>query len=364
MRVAIGLLLLSLVCGGSSLRAGEVFLPVSGTVNGVFFSDARVFNPTDHEISIQAYYLPRGNGSNAGEQAVTFTVPARQVKIYDDIVATLLHRGDVGGIRFVSADDFLVTQRIYAQTSSNCGNSPVNPCTLGQFVQGRERGSASNKGVILQLKQNAKFRTNIGAVNPNDVPAKVTWRLFDKNSALIASSTSPVEMPPYAVIGPTGITSPFFYGVPETADLSDAWVSFISDQPIFAYGSVVDNGSSDQTFVPSVADSGMPGSELKTVSISAQSWEFTPSFSAPLKKGDTVRFVLSSTKDEHGFLLIDSEGHELISIGELVEGAPPIERTIVLPESGNYYYYCTLGGCGGWFLGHTGMVGEFEVAEP
>jgi plastocyanin len=360
MRVARVLLLLTLLSGGTALYGGEVFLPVSGTVNGVFFSDARIFNPTDHEIAIQAYYLPRGNGSNAGEQAVAFTVPSRQVKVYDDIVATPLQRGDVGGIRFVSADGFLVTQRIYARTSANCGSSPVNPCTLGQFVEGRERATAATKGVILQLKSDAKFRTNIGAVNPNGVPARVTWRLFDRNSALVASSSSPIEMPPYAVIGPTGITSPFFYGVPETADLSDAWVSFVSDQPIFAYGSVVDNGSTDQTFIPSVADSGVPGSELKTVTISARSWEFTPAFSAPLAKGDRVRFIVSATGDLHGFALYDPEGNGLMSF-EMEPDAPPQERTIVLPASGKYYYVCTVFACGGSYMAHSGMYGEFDV---
>jgi plastocyanin len=100
------------------------------------------------------------------------------------------------------------------------------------------------------------------------------------------------------------------------------------------------------------------------VSISAKTWEFTPSFSAPLAKGDTVRFILSSTEDTHGFALVDSEGHELISIDEMEGGAPAVERTVVLQASGTYYYYCTLWGCGGWYLGHSGMVGDFEVAEP
>jgi plastocyanin len=359
MRVAF-LLLLCLLSGGTSLVAGEVFLPVSGTVNGIFFSDARIFNPADHEVTIHAYYLPRGNGSNAGEPAVAFTVPSRQVKLYDDIVATLLNRGDVGGIRFVSPDDFLVTQRIYALTSANCGTSPVNPCTLGQFVQGRDLTTAANNGVILQLKSDPKFRTNIGAVNPNNVPARVTWRLYDRDSALVASSPSPFEMPPYAVIGPTGISSPVFYNVPETADLSDAWVSFSSDQPIFAYGSVVDNGSTDQTFIPSIADSGVPGSGLKTVTISARSFEFIQVVSAPLVKGDTVRFVLSSLEDTHGFGLYDSEGHELIVIDSMSAGAAPIVHTMVLPESGTYYYACTFF-CGS-NIGHISMNGELVVA--
>lgn len=354
--------LFSMLSFASMTSALEVFLPAGGTANGVFFSDARIFNPTDHDIAIQAYYLPRGNQSNANEQPVTFTVPSRQMKIYDDVVATLLGRTDVGGIRFVSADEFVVTERVYALTTTNCGASSINPCTLGQFVQGRELASAMTRGIILQLEWSAKFRTNLGALNPNPVPARVTWRLYDKNNALVATSPSPVEMPPYAVIGPTSLTSALFYNVPATADLSDAWVSFVSDQPIFAYGSVVDNGSSDQTYVASMRDAGVPRSEPTTVTIHAKTWEFTQTVSGPLKKGDRVRFLVSSTEDTHGFALMDPEGNVLIDLGAMEEGAPPAERIITLTHDGTYSYVCTVFACGGSYMGHSQMYGEFAVS--
>lgn len=358
MRLRLALLLM---CFAPAALALEVFLPASGTANGVFFSDARIFNPNDREITIQAYYLPRGNRNNAGEQPVAFTVPSRQTKIYDDVVATLLQRTDVGGIRFVSPDEFVVTQRVYALTTTNCGAGSINPCTLGQFVPGRELASAMTKGVILQLESTAKFRTNLGAVNPNPVPARVTWRLYDRNNALVAISPSPVQMPPYAVIGPTSIVDALFYSVPPTADLSDAWVSFVSDQPIFAYGSVVDNGSTDQTYVASIRDAGTPGSELKTVTVQAKTWEFTQTIAAPLKKGDRVRFLVSSTEDTHGFALVDPEDNVLIDISGMEAGAPPVERTLELTREGKYYYVCTVFACGGSYMGHSQMYGEFVV---
>src|SRR6266849_2925170 len=102
--------------------AKDVFLTIGGSV-GAFRTDARIFNPSGtKDITIQAYYLPIGNGDNSGVQAISITVPRRQMVIYDDVVASLFHTGGLGAIRLKSDDDFLATQRIYAQ-------QPANSCT-------------------------------------------------------------------------------------------------------------------------------------------------------------------------------------------------------------------------------------------
>lgn len=360
MRARLSVILFPLLLLTAVAQAKEVFLPVSGTANNVFFSDARIFNPNDREITIQAFYLPRGNNSNAAEQAVSFTVPSRQMKISDDIVKNLLQRSDVGGIRFVSPDDFVVTQRVYALTTANCGTSPLNPCTLGQFVQGLDLSAATRKGVLLQLKSGEKFRTNVGALNPNAVPATVTWRLYDKNNALV-STGSPVVMPPYATIGPTSISTTFFFN-PGTADITDAWVSFDSDQPIFAYGSVVDNGSSDQTYVPASADSGTtpappPPPAVKDVGVSAINWQFNVEGASDLAVGDQVRFTIRADSGIHGFRLFSPSGDVLIDLAQ-VDGVSAV-RTITLSGTGTYQYICTRSLCG---AGHADMTGSFDVS--
>jgi len=353
-------LLLMFVLFTTSVFAKEIWIAVSGTANNVFFSDARIFNPNDKEITIQAYYLPRGNGNNSGEQPTSFTVPKRQMKISDDIVLNLLHRSDVGAIRFVCPDDFVVTQRVYA--ASDCDPSPsVNlPCTLGQFVQGLEVGTALTKGVLLQLKKNDKFRTNVGAANPNNATANVTWRLYDKNQTLIATSATPVAMPPYAAIGPTAIDSSFFYNVPAGADLSDSWVSFTSDLPIFAYGSVVDNVSTDQTYIPASNDSGTTPAQpqQKLVTIVAQDFAFNVTAPAGLKQNDSVKFQVSQVpgSSPHGFQLFDPDGNSVFTMSSLSTFLQ--ERIITLPKKGTYTFVCSNSSCG---EGHTSMFGTFDV---
>jgi len=355
-------LLLTFVLFTTSVFAKEVWIAVSGTANNVFFSDARVFNPTDHQITIQAYYLPRGNNDNSSETATSFTVPSRQMRIFDDVVASLLHRTDVGAIRFVSTDDFVVTQRVYL--AADCDPSPtVNlPCTLGQFVQGQDVTAAMKKGVILQLKRETKFRTNIGGANTTSSVAHVTWRLYDKSNAIIATKTE--DLQPYGVLGPSEVAG--YFGVtPSTDQLADAWVSFVSDQSILAYGSVVDNTSGDQTYIAAAADSGTtPDNNTtppKTVTVVARDFTFTVNFSAPLRKDDLVTFKLSKVPGsaDHGFQLLDPNGAPLLTVSSLTTSV--IEQTISMPVKGTYFFICTNSNCG---TGHTTMTGEFVCEVP
>src|SRR5438132_2381148 len=85
----------------------DVFLSIGGSV-GVFRTDMRIFNPSStKDIQVQAYYLPRGLTGppftdNSAVQPLTITVPKRQMLLYDDVVSSLFHAGDIGAIRLKS----------------------------------------------------------------------------------------------------------------------------------------------------------------------------------------------------------------------------------------------------------------------
>ena len=338
----------------TSAFAKDIYLSIGGSV-GVFRTDARIINTSfDKDITVTARYLPVGNTNNSGVGTKTITVARRSMAVYDDVVQSLFGGGPpLGAVRLTSDDEFVATQRIYAMSDCTAG-----PCTLGQFVPGLDVTKAKLKGVLSGLKSSSAFRTNIGAVNPNDSEAKVSWKLYDKTNQLVATGST-ITMPPFAVIGPTSIGSGFFFNA-GTADLSDAWVSYSSDKPIFAYGSVVDNASTDPTFVPADEDAGVepPAQELKTVIVEARDFTFTFTPSAPLKAGDTVKFIMSSTNGAHGFEFDTPTGTPLVRILEILN-ATPIERTIVLPGSGTYFYFCTRSQCG---EGHNFMAGSIEVS--
>lgn len=352
------LLLVCLLAFAVSGFAKDVYLSIGGSANG-FFTDARIVNPSfTKDITITARYLPAGNIDNAGVGTKTITVAKRSMAIYDDVVQALFPGSPaLGAIRFTSDDDFIATQRIYAdkRTSRQGG-------TLGQFVPGLEPTAAKKKGVIPQLKSGqatlGNFRTNLGGANPNAVVATVNFKLYDRQNNVAGTNT--LTFQPFGVFSPANITG--FFGDPNR-DLTDSWISYESDQPVFIYGSVVDNGSEDPTFVPAFEDSGTepapPPPQTKTVTVTSFNWFFVVAPSAPLRAGDEVRFLISSSDGDHGFQLVGPNGQNLIALSLIRAGQPATERILTLPGSGSYSFFCLNSGCG---EGHSIMNGTLDVA--
>jgi hypothetical protein len=358
MRVRTIVVLFALL-SASSLAAKDVYLSVGGSANG-FFTDARIVNPSfDKDITITARYLPAGNIDNANVATKTVIIPKRSQVVYDDVVNSLFGGGPaLGAIRLTSDDDFLATQRIYADKRASNQRG-----TLGQFVPGLDATAAIRKGIVMQLKageaQLGNFRTNWGGANPNPVVANIDFTLYDKNNTV--AGTNRLTVQPFGVISPTNING--YFGNPNR-DLTDGWISFDSDQPVFIYGSIVDNGSEDPTFVTALADSGVapppppPPPDPVVVTIVASDFNFAMSQSRPIRAGDQVRFRISQTEGVHGFRLGDPDGEILFELFALPEDTPPTERLVTLPAAGQYTFVCTNSGCG---TGHFSMVGEVQV---
>lgn len=361
MRGRFPVLFLSLVFA-SSLLAKDVYLSVSGKASG-FFSDARIFNPSfDKDITVQARYLPSGNADNSGVAPVSLTIPKRTMKVYDDAVQSIFGGGaPLGAIRLTSNDDFVATQRIYQDAREGFQKG-----TLGQYVPGLDVTAAKTKGVLLQLKAGqasiGSFRTNLGAANPNATVANIAFKLYDRNNAVVG--TNNLALQPFGVFSPTGIVpSPTnavgFFGSP-SSDLTDAWIGFTSDQPVFVYASVVDNGSVDPTFIPAADDSGTapppPPPQTKTVTIHASNGNFDVDGATGLAVNDEVKFVVTGSGGTHGIRFFSPEGAVLFTLDPL--GATPSERTITLTAPGSYQYICTRPACSS---GHSDMSGEFTV---
>jgi len=352
MRLRLLLVTFALSIFATSAFAKDVFLSIAGTV-GNFHTDARIFNPSaTKDITIQAYFLPVGLVNNSAVQSVNVTVPKRSMKVLDDVVTAVFSTSGIGAIRLSCADDFVATSRIYAQTASG---------TLGQFVQGLDSTTAKKAGVLIQIKSNSAFRTNIGAANPNNATANVTWRLYDKTNALIGTGKTEV-MPAYSVLGPTNVSGYLNAGA---ADLSDAWVSFTSDQPIFAYISVLDNGTTDPTYIPAAADSGASSStstpNTKTFAVSEHTGviSITPDpNTVNIAVGDTVTFNIVSTDLTHGFEVVDPSSQLVVPDTHIAPNQPPIVKSFTVTKEGTYYYTCTITTCS---TGHTSMNGTFVI---
>jgi plastocyanin len=328
--------------------AKDVYLSIAGTVSN-FRTDARIFNPsTTKDITVKAYFLPVGLGDNSAATPVNVTVPKRTQKVLDDVVSTVFSVTGIGAIRLQCDDDFVATSRIYAQ---------IGGATLGQFVQGLDAAMALKNGVLIQIKSSSAFRTNIGAANPNGTAAHVSWKLYDKNNALIGSAKSET-FPPFGVLGPVNVTGYFGSG---SADLSDAWVSFTSDQPIFAYISVLDNASTDPTYIPASNDSGSaspaPTTQNFTVVERSGSITITPD-PAVLNVGDTAVFHITSTDFTHGFTITAPDASTVIADSSIAPGQPAVIKQFTVTKTGLHRYFCTISSCS---AGHSSMNGTFSV---
>ena len=360
MRIRLGLLL-TLLSFASSVFGIDRWILISGTV-GAFHTDARVFNSSfEKDIVVNARFLQAstGGGNNAAAASVSFTVPKRQMRVMDDVTTGLFNTASLGGIQFTSADEFEVTSRIYAITPAG---------TVGQFGPGLPTNGAKTKGAVLQMKssgsrgQTGTFRTNVGALNPNDAAVTVNWVLYDRNSANVGTGTT--TMAPFAVIQPLAMTSNvFFQTVTAGVDLSDAWISYTSSSPIFVYASVLDNGTEDQTFVPAVDDKGVPPPPTPTsrtfdVTLQSFSITFAPAPSG-LTAGDQVTLRIRNLGGGHGFQVQAPNFQSVVPNTGVLAVGPVLERTFTV-TLGNYAYFCTFSTCGG---GHGQMTGDFTVGE-
>ena len=338
--------------------AKEVFLSIAGSV-GNFRTDMHVFNPSaTKDIVIQATFLPAGGDAshpnNAAAQPKSIVVARRAEVVYDDVVSSLFQTTGLGGIRLQSNDDFLATQRIYADEAVG---------TLGQFIVGTPPSGALARGVVMQLRSNGtggkgSFRTNVGFLNPNASEVNVTLRLYDATSSVVA--TRPMRLLPFGVVQPLNVKD--FFNAPG-ADLANAFVTFDATHPILGYGSVIDNASVDPTYVPAQTDTGTdpPPQTTKTydVTLSSYAIEFTPALN--IAPGDRVVFRIRAEGDTHGFELADPKGNVLIPSRYYAPGAAPVAFTFTASESGTYDYYCTLQFCGCCYMGHWSMYGQFPV---
>jgi plastocyanin len=352
--------LLFVIAVAASAFAKDLYLSIGGSA-GKFRTDARIFNPSyDKDITIEARYLPTGNGNNAAVVPKIITVNRRTMAVYDDVVISLFGGGPpLGAVQLTSDDDFVATQRIFADES----DTPKNG-TLGQFVPGLDLTAAIRKGVLIQLRQNGPagtkgtFRTNWGGVNPNPSVANIAFKLYDSNNVL--AGTTNLTLQPFGVFGPANIGA--FFGNP-SSDLGNCWMTYESDQPIFVYTSVLDNGSEDPTFIPAAEDSGVepppppPPPEMAVVTVVAENFQFNVTHTGTLKAGEQVKFIMSrkAGSGEHTFRLTDNNFATLIDVDL---NPTPIERTVTMPNAGEYFYVCTNSSCG---TGHFSMTGSFNV---
>ncbi len=244
---------------GQLQPASENDVAVAGKVtNGLgqnFVTDLRVFNPSfDTPVGALVEFFPAGATNTSAAASTVVNIPARGTAVMNDVNgASGLNTSGTGGLRVSSSSNLVVTSRIYNdQTAAGKG-------TFGQFVPGSPRSALLLHGVLPQLSTHSDLsagsRTNVGFFNPNADTATVRLEVRDETGTSLAT----------AVLALAGLSQQqasigsYFPGV-DLTNRPNLTLTFDSNFPIAAYGSVVDNVSSDQIFVVAQPDTGTPKS--------------------------------------------------------------------------------------------------------
>jgi hypothetical protein len=233
------------------------------------------------------------------------------------------------------------------------------------FVPGMKSSQAHGVSVLTGLS-NGLFRTNVGVYNGNDAAVGATIKLFN-GSALLG--TQAVQLGPrsgtqinriFDAVGQGGLVTTNAYAVVESGS---------SGVDLFTYAAVIDNATSDSSFVSGEED--LPAPAEQAITINVKAWDFSPGGpnSPPLVLAAGTTYVLTfhnadapgTTNPRHGFSGISDlglPGTDDISPGHDVTLPPFTPQAF---HRGTHPFICTQNDCGGDPEQHRGMQGSIII---
>jgi PKD repeat protein len=222
---------------GGSVRVVPAAAHVDGAAGTTWRTDVVLHNSSHSEAHANAFFLAQGE-DNAATPGVPVIVPPRSSLALDDAIAATFGRSsDAGGILLGSDLPLTVSSRTFNDADSG---------TFGQFIPGVAVDDAFSEPVwLIQLAHDAKFRTNIGLVNPTADEIELAVDLFTADGAWLNTRTH--RLPPYGAIQDNGI-----FAKVTSDEITDGYAivhAAGSATRFFTYASVADNRSGDPIYI-------------------------------------------------------------------------------------------------------------------
>jgi PKD repeat protein len=214
---------------------------VSGAGGAHFQSELSIANGEGRLTSVTVTFLEHDR-NNTSAPATTLVLAPFETLHSDDALNELFGKSETYGALKIESDrspGVTVFQRISTAAALTEG-------TVGQQVDAVSAEDFTPNGTILGLRQDAAFRSNLGMVNPGDGNASVTLTLI--RSPAIPLATATVVVPPRGYVQ-RNLASLF----PSAAIPAGETLSIAIDgegNPVFAFGSVIDNTTQDPTYYP------------------------------------------------------------------------------------------------------------------
>lgn len=205
-----------------------------------FHTDMRIYNGGSSAVDVNLAF------SGANVPAKTQTIAAGGTLAINDVLPTLW--GITGGgsvVATTTADSQLVlTARTFSRDKTNGG-------TFGQFIPGVTAADAVGNGdrtlQIVQLEESPAFRTNLGLVEVTGNSASVELLAYTPDSKVASRTVVPLGAGQYLqqnqIFKSLGFSN--VYNGRVTARV------IAGSGRVAAYGSVIDNRTTDPTYVPS-----------------------------------------------------------------------------------------------------------------
>ncbi len=178
----------------ASFAGTDVFLPSVGRGTGKqhseWYTTVWVYNPQSAPVNITVSFLKR-NQPNPSPLTYNDTIPAGDVRKYENAVFTLFGVEGFGALRVTANRRVVVNARIFSQPPEG------EDASVGQFMGAAPSSFAigrGSKGQILGLYQTAPesdstYRYNYGFVETTGKTATVTTRAYDEDGTLLATDT-------------------------------------------------------------------------------------------------------------------------------------------------------------------------------
>ena len=271
-------------------------LPV-GAAASPFFSDVRVFNTSyTSPVTVTAVYRCFLGTCPASPPQINFTLSARESRAFDDMIATAFNApSTAGAVEFTTSGDLIrVTSRLYSPVAAGGTN--------GMFVPGLKNSDAHAVSVLTGLS-NGLFRTNIGLFNRGDAGVNAAIKLYNGTTLL---GTQNVTLGPrsgtqinriFDAVGQAAIATTNAFAVVAAGNPTDA---------LFTYAAVIDNATSDSSFVSGEQDVAAPtgpGPSPETVNVTLTNFAFSPGTNSPVQvtAGVATTLFFESGQGSHGF---------------------------------------------------------------
>ncbi len=214
----------------------------SGSQGSFFLTDVDIQNMGDFTATYQVLWLPRDTDNSAPIASNALTIGSGQAVRWEDVLGAAFGVEDgtnaVGALAFISDSDML---KIFSRTYNVTDDG-----TFGQALPGFAADDLIQAGElkrILAFTENGDYRSNIGILNGTGSSMTIKWRRYTADGMMVAEAQA--DLPPW---GNVQLNRVFSAEAPVVGGYIDVWTE-TEDAAFMAYGSVLDNNTSDPTTV-------------------------------------------------------------------------------------------------------------------